>query len=162
MVFSLRALSRFAILFAVVVLTAACGSNKSSDRENADIPLQTDSAVYKFNGNAMIVYRPNDASTKALMKHDRDSMFVEALADHKFYANAFEKTITSKEIRFVTATERFITIDNGLVKTYDTNDPEYKFGVILTKPGVEPMIQRGLFTDMEYAMFARDYFGIEL
>ena len=142
-----------AIAFSVVV---ACNSGSTSDVNETSA---NDSATYKCDDKCVITFKPNEQTIKRKLEEDKNHEFTEVVSDHDHYADELKEILKKTDIRHITSTARYITVDNGTSKkTFDTHNKDYVFGVILTKPNAEPVIHRGIFTDLEYRHFMQQYF----
>ncbi|HZF99855.1 MAG TPA: hypothetical protein VEY71_02585 [Chitinophagales bacterium] len=135
------------LILATLLLPAAC----SRDIDKTE--------TIKCDGNCVIVFKPDAEAGKAALDGDDEKEFLDVLADHQRYADDFKKQLSKTDIKFSESTVRYIIIDNGKTQTkLDTRHEDYMFGVILAKPGAEPEMHHGIFTDMEYQMFVQKYF----
>jgi hypothetical protein len=121
---------------------------------------QPDNQVYNCTGNCIVVFGPDSATIARLRQSDNAEDFNDALEHHLKYAKEFEQHLNDSTIQYHYGNTRYITINNGKTKKqFDTHTADDIFGVILVKQNAEPVIHRGLFSDLEYDKFKREYFG---
>jgi hypothetical protein len=151
---------KFFIGLVAILLVAfiSCNSNTSSD--DATSSNDTIGETIQCLDKCIIVFRPDDKTVEQKLDEDEADEFAEVLSDHEEYANELKEFLKKKpDIRYIESKARYITVDNGTSKNkFDTRTKDYMFGVILSRPDTLPVIQHGIFTDLEYKYFMQQYF----
>lgn len=147
----IKAVFRTGMFLLSVIALAHCTSRSSTYGESETLVCKD---------KCMIVFRPDSTIIKRLLDTDHDASFTETMSDHLHYTGELQKILAPTDIRYTMSTARFITVDNGRKQVkFDARDKDgFPFGVILSKPAAEPMIQFGIFTELDYQEMIQTYF----
>lgn len=124
--------------------------------------VQTDTAAaFNVSGKAIVFFLPTEKEFQELFeKEGEESGIYEVSSDFSYYANEIIDSLSNASIKTLTTTNPVIVISyKAKVKIVDRRKLDHIVGVIFTDGVKEPLVNTGVYTDLDYWQMIKEYFG---